>query len=942
MNSPDRSIVISILAIIICSFTTSHIFGQYTSIPDSNFEQRLIDLGIDSTGIHDGQILTSDAESVTSLNLQRQNIQDLTGIEAFINLTELNCNRNNLSTLDISSLENLNKLYCAYNVLTELHLGSGNNLGLLDCSRNNISTIDLSGQLDLGELNCRSNELNELDLSNLTWLHTLDCSQNSISELNLMDNEFLYILTVWGTNVQQLDLTQCQNIFALDCDYPLLFIDLRGINLDLLSYLSVPTVECVAVDDPEYFYSNFSANNPNTMFSTICNSCENTNLWKGGTGYWKDPNNWSFERVPNACDDVNISIPGSEVIIRSGRIVDVATLAMHNGTKLKVENYASLTIDCSESKYKRSGVYLQTYSELENHGTLNIHCAYSKGINLQSSTFLNYGIINIDSFGITQPEPSGIRVSSKSHFDNRGSLTIRNAVDKTDNNGITVHSGGEFINRFNRTISLYNIRGPGADGIDNMGEFLNNGTINIDSVVSGYGFMNWIETGIVENNGTINVSRTPMGMGIKNDSSAIWTGNGSTNGSSFADRGIMSPGASAGQINITGDHLKDSTSIDTFEILGRAGAGQSAGHDLLAVSGDLNLSGELVIKGNASFSPGHLEPFTLMTYSGNLTGAYNTLSYSGFPPGSIDYSTPGQVILRAPACDHPDFAVLMTLYDSLGGSNWTSKEGWLNGANATSCDPCQDSWYGVTCEDGRVVDLDLSGNNLAGSIPSSINSLVQLQKLNLSENMIFGPIPDLSLLTDLSLLDLHSNQITGMLPGSVFYCPNMTDVNLSGNDLDSLESMDQLPFASTLKNIDLSNNPDLSAQLPIQWGALPSLESLLITNCAFADCYPTSYMQICDIQTEFDGNNLPDFSLFCYADGSGACNDCQDGDLHFDQSPLPDGTFIKLSGNLFSAGTIDSSSTVIFHSNSTVQLNPGFQIEENALFLADIKPCDNN
>ena len=42
-------------------------FGQYTSIPDSIFEQRLIDFGYDT--IHDGQVLTLNIVNVDSLNL---------------------------------------------------------------------------------------------------------------------------------------------------------------------------------------------------------------------------------------------------------------------------------------------------------------------------------------------------------------------------------------------------------------------------------------------------------------------------------------------------------------------------------------------------------------------------------------------------------------------------------------------------------------------------------------------------------------------------------------------------------------------------------------------------------------------------------------------------------------------------------------------------------
>ena len=45
------------------------LFGQYTSIPDSAFEQRLIDYGYDT--IQDGNVLTSNISSIDSLDVRR-------------------------------------------------------------------------------------------------------------------------------------------------------------------------------------------------------------------------------------------------------------------------------------------------------------------------------------------------------------------------------------------------------------------------------------------------------------------------------------------------------------------------------------------------------------------------------------------------------------------------------------------------------------------------------------------------------------------------------------------------------------------------------------------------------------------------------------------------------------------------------------------------------
>ena len=84
---------------------------QYTQILDVNFEQALIDLGIDSDGLVNGQVLTSDISGVTSLDVQYKNIGDLTGIGDFAALTNLNCNDNELTSLDLSQNLELTDLY---------------------------------------------------------------------------------------------------------------------------------------------------------------------------------------------------------------------------------------------------------------------------------------------------------------------------------------------------------------------------------------------------------------------------------------------------------------------------------------------------------------------------------------------------------------------------------------------------------------------------------------------------------------------------------------------------------------------------------------------------------------------------------------------------------------------------------------------------------------
>ena len=74
------------------------------AIPDQNFENKLIQLGYDN--VLDGQIGFND--NVYALDLSGLAIQDLTGIEAFYNLQNLDVSYNLLTQVDLTSLYNSN------------------------------------------------------------------------------------------------------------------------------------------------------------------------------------------------------------------------------------------------------------------------------------------------------------------------------------------------------------------------------------------------------------------------------------------------------------------------------------------------------------------------------------------------------------------------------------------------------------------------------------------------------------------------------------------------------------------------------------------------------------------------------------------------------------------------------------------------------------------
>jgi Leucine-rich repeat (LRR) protein len=102
---------------------------------------------------------------------------------------------------------------------------------------------------------------------------------------------------------------------------------------------------------------------------------------------------------------------------------------------------------------------------------------------------------------------------------------------------------------------------------------------------------------------------------------------------------------------------------------------------------------------------------------------------------------------------------LASLYYANGGSDWLRSTNWMS-----SEDVCE--WEGVGCSvsvDAKVQELDLSDNNLTGTLSPALTLLQDLKILWLDKNELSGPIrADLfASLPNLSILYLQENQLTG-------------------------------------------------------------------------------------------------------------------------------------------------------------------------------------
>ncbi|WP_258542071.1 T9SS type A sorting domain-containing protein [Parvicella tangerina] len=185
--------------------------AQTTLIPDVNFEQRLIQLNLDSPPI-DGMIFTDSIINVTQLDLANFNISDLTGLEDFQSLEHLYCHGNLISNINVSNNIGLKSLTCTNNYLSSLDISNNPELNFLDCGVNQITEIDVSNNPQLWILYCYQNDLLELDLSNNDSLEKLRCHDNiNLNCLNIK-NTNLTVLNTSSTSIQCIEVSDIQNI----------------------------------------------------------------------------------------------------------------------------------------------------------------------------------------------------------------------------------------------------------------------------------------------------------------------------------------------------------------------------------------------------------------------------------------------------------------------------------------------------------------------------------------------------------------------------------------------------------------------------------------------------------------------------------------------------------------------------------------------------------
>ncbi|MEQ8924617.1 MAG: BspA family leucine-rich repeat surface protein [Fulvivirga sp.] len=228
-------------------------------IPDANFKAALLANASINT-IDDGEITFEEAEAYTgSINASNQSIQDLTGIEAFSNLTGLLAGNNSVVSVDLSSNPDLVTLVLSDNDLTSLDLANNSSIATLYVQRNSsLSGLSVTNLVDLNDLDASNTLVDAIDLSANSTLTFISLNSTSITTLDLSSNNDLSSVSLSSTSLESLDLRNGANA-----------------SIGTLNLTGNPNLTCISVDDVAYAEANFTNVDEVANFSTNCSNTAN-------------------------------------------------------------------------------------------------------------------------------------------------------------------------------------------------------------------------------------------------------------------------------------------------------------------------------------------------------------------------------------------------------------------------------------------------------------------------------------------------------------------------------------------------------------------------------------------------------------------------------------------------------------------------------------------
>ena len=309
-----------------------------------------VDIALNADGFYmkidtnnDNEIQFSEALQVYKLNVDGEWLTNIDGVEHFTNLRVLVASFNWLSSVNVSTLVNLEYLNLWANGLSSINIQPLTALKHLDVSSNAITNINLAGlnnleYLDVGsnlltsltvegasykELDFSGNNISSIDISGLPNLEYIKCGGNPLlTSLNFNALHKLSSLDCSHCPLTNIDLSNCPDFFSLilnDGNVETINLKNGGISYYDFSHSQIfylPNLKYVCVDENEqsgveqFFTNNF----PEGQIPSVNSYCT-TGL---GGNYNTISGTFRFDADSNGCTPADANLPYIKIAVTDG------------------------------------------------------------------------------------------------------------------------------------------------------------------------------------------------------------------------------------------------------------------------------------------------------------------------------------------------------------------------------------------------------------------------------------------------------------------------------------------------------------------------------------------------------------------------------------------------------------------------------------------------
>ncbi|NMH28113.1 DUF7619 domain-containing protein [Flavobacterium silvaticum] len=166
----------------------------------------------------DGQIQLSEAAAITRLWIEYDLVDDLTGIENFANLTQVDFKATGIATANLSGMTNLQQIQFYQNpALTSVTISGMTALTQISCTENPLlASLATPGCDNVLTFIANQNALTSLDVSGKALLQNLYANNNALTLLNVSGCTALNGIVCTNNNFVTLDISNLPNLMALD------------------------------------------------------------------------------------------------------------------------------------------------------------------------------------------------------------------------------------------------------------------------------------------------------------------------------------------------------------------------------------------------------------------------------------------------------------------------------------------------------------------------------------------------------------------------------------------------------------------------------------------------------------------------------------------------------------------------------------------------------